>query len=99
MLVMLAYDVPEQRHQNFLRKEFERVGGQRVQYSIYLFRGEPHECERIIRYMRRAARDIPGDIRLFPMDENVWDAQIIITEVLANSQRAASLREFVIVWD
>ena len=27
MLVMLAYDTPEQRHQNFLRKEFERMGG------------------------------------------------------------------------
>jgi hypothetical protein len=27
MLVMLAYDTPEQRHQNFLRKEIERMGG------------------------------------------------------------------------
>jgi CRISPR-associated endonuclease Cas2 len=99
MLVMLAYDVPEQRHQTFLRKEFERVGGQRVQYSIYLFRGEPHECERIIRYMRRAANGIKGDIRLFPMEENVWESQIVISEVLANTQRMASLKEFVIVWD
>lgn len=99
MLVMLAYDVPEQRHQTFLRKEFERVGGQRVQYSIYLFRGEPHECERIIRHMRRAASGIPGDIRLFPMEESTWDAQIVIAEILANTERAASLREFVIVWD
>lgn len=99
MLVMLAYDVPEQRHQTLLRKEFERVGGQRVQYSIYLFRGEPHECERIIRYMRRAALNIPGDIRLFPMEESTWDAQIVIAEIAANTQRVASLREFVIVWD
>jgi CRISPR/Cas system-associated endoribonuclease Cas2 len=65
MLVMLAYDTPEQRHQNFLRKEFERMGGTRVQYSIYLFNGEPHECERVIRYMQRVAKGIPGDIRLF----------------------------------
>ena len=99
MLVILAYDTPQQRHQTFLRKEFERMGGQRVQYSVYLFRGEPHECERVIRYMRRAAKDIPGDIRLFPMDESVWDSQIIIAEVMANTQRVASLREFVIVWD
>lgn len=99
MLVMLAYDVPEQRHQTFLRKEFERVGGQRVQYSIYLFRGEPHECERIIRYMRRAARQIPGDIRLFPMEESIWDAQIVIAEIAANTQRVATLQKFVIVWD
>ena len=99
MLVMLAYDVPEQRHQTFLRREFERLGGQRVQYSIYLFRGEPHECERIIRYMRRVAGGIQGDIRLFPMEENVWDAQIVISETVANTQRTALLREFVIVWE
>ena len=41
MLVMLAYDTPEQKNQNFLRKEFERMGGVRVQYSIYLYSGEP----------------------------------------------------------
>lgn len=99
MLVMLAYDVPEQRHQTLLRKEFERIGGQRVQYSVYLYRGEPHECERIIRYMRRVAQGIEGDIRLFPMEETVWDSQIVISEVIANTQRVASLKEFVIVWD
>ena len=99
MLVMLAYDVPEQRHQTFLRREFERIGGQRVQYSIYLFRGESHECERIIRYMRRVAGNIQGDIRLFPMEENVWDSQIVISEILENTQRVAILKEFVIVWD
>ena len=37
MLVMLAYDTPEQRHQNFLRKEFERMGGARVQYMLRTF--------------------------------------------------------------
>jgi len=63
MLVMLAYDTPEQRHQTFLRKEFERVGGARVQYSLYLFNGEPHECERVIRYMQRVAKGIPGGQR------------------------------------
>jgi CRISPR-associated endonuclease Cas2 len=98
MLVMLAYDVPEQRHQNRLRKEFERLGAQRVQYSIYLFAGELHECDRIIRYMRRVACDIPGDIRLFPMEEAVWDAQIIIAECLENTERIAELKEFVKIW-
>ena len=34
MLVMLAYDVPETKHQNLLRKEFEALGGTRVQYSL-----------------------------------------------------------------
>ena len=61
--------------------------------------GEPHECERIIRYMRRVAHGIEGDIRLFPMEETVWDSQIVISEVMANTQRVASLKEFVIVWD
>ena len=28
MLVMLAYDVPETKHQTLLRKEFEALGGQ-----------------------------------------------------------------------
>lgn len=98
MLVMLAYDTPEQRHQNFLRKEFERVGGTRVQYSIYLFNGEPHECDRVIRYMQRVAQGIPGDIRLLPMEESTWDAQVIISALVENTQRIAELREFVKVW-
>ncbi len=98
MLVMLAYDTPEQRHQNFLRKEFERMGGARVQYSIYLFKGEPHECERIIRYMQRVAKGIPGDIRLLPMEESTWDAQIIIAECAENTLRIAELKEFVKIW-
>lgn len=98
MLVMLAYDTPEQRHQTFLRKEFERVGGTRVQYSIYLFNGEPHECDRVIRYMQRVAQGIPGDIRLLPMGESTWDAQVIISALVENTRRIAELREFVKVW-
>jgi CRISPR-associated endonuclease Cas2 len=98
MLVMLAYDTPEQRHQNFLRKEFERMGGVRVQYSIYLYTGEPHECERVIRFMQRVAKGIPGDIRLLPMEESTWEAQIIITACAENNQRIAELKEFVKVW-
>ncbi|MGD1087096.1 MAG: CRISPR-associated endonuclease Cas2 [Verrucomicrobiota bacterium] len=98
MLVMLAYDTPEQRHQNFLRKEFERVGGTRVQYSIYLFNGEPHECERVIRYMQRVATGIPGDIRLFPMENSTWEAQVIITECVESARRVVELMEFVKVW-
>ena len=50
MLVMLAYDVPETKHQTLLRKEFEALGGMRVQYSLYLFEGEDHEIDRVIRY-------------------------------------------------
>lgn len=98
MLVMLAYDAPEQRDQNFLRKEFEKLGGTRVQYSIYVFKGEPHECERVIRYMRRVAKDIVGDVRLFPLEESTWDAQIVISEIMETSQRIAALAEFVVVW-
>ncbi|MCX6968077.1 MAG: CRISPR-associated endonuclease Cas2 [Verrucomicrobia bacterium] len=98
MLVMLAYDTPEQKHQTFLRKEFERVGGARVQYSLYLFEGEPHECERVIRYMRRVADKIPGDIRLLPMEKSVWDAQIIISSITEALPEAAPFKEFVKVW-
>lgn len=98
MMVLLAYDVPEQKHQTFLRKEFERLGGSRVQYSLYAYMGEAHECERIIRQMRRLAMGIPGDIRLLPMEEGTWDAQIVISEVEANTQRVRELREFIKVW-
>lgn len=98
MLVILAYDVPEPKHQTFLRKQFERLGAVRVQYSIYLFRGEDHECERVIRLMRRVALGIPGDIRLFPMEESTWEAQIVINECLNTEWQIAELREFVRVW-
>ena len=79
MLVMLAYDVPETKHQNLLRKEFEALGGTRVQYSLYMFEGEDHEIDRVIHYMRRVAQQVPnGDIRLFPMENSVWEQQIIL---------------------
>ncbi len=79
MLVMLAYDVPETRHQTLLRKEFEALGGQRVQYSLYIFEGEPHEIDRIIRYMYRVADLVPeGDIRLIPMENAVWEQQVVL---------------------
>ena len=98
MLVMLAYDLPETKDQTFVRKEFEKIGGTRVQYSIYIFKGEPHECERVIRYMRRVAAGLVGDIRLFPLEESTWDSQIVISEILENSKRIEALEEFVIVW-
>ncbi len=98
MLLMLAYDTPEQKHQTFLRKEFERMGGFRVQYSIYLFEGEPHECERVIRYMRRVAAQIPGDIRLLPMERSVWDSQIIISEIFSETREGTPFPKFVKFW-
>lgn len=98
MLVMLAYDVPEQRHQNLLRKEFERMGGSRVQYSIYVFEGEDHECERIIRYMRRVSGGIPGDIRIFPMERSAWEAQILLSGVSVEELKSPEFPRFVEFW-
>lgn len=98
MLVMLAYDVPETRHQTLLRTEFERLGGNRVQYSIYLFEGEAHECERIIRFMKRVAAGIKGDIRLFPMERATWDAQIVMSETIVRSPERPLFKPFVKIW-
>ena len=98
MLVMLAYDTPEGKHQTFLRTEFERVGGHRVQYSIYLFEGEPHECDRVIRYMQRVAKDIPGDIRLLPMEKTTWDAQIILSGIPLTPLGSPTFPEFILFW-
>lgn len=98
MLLLLAYDTPQPKDQNFLRKEFERMGGWRVQYSVYLFEGESHECERVIRYMRRVAAKIPGDIRLIPMEKSVWEAQIVISEVLGVILEPLPFAEFVKIW-
>lgn len=98
MLVMLAYDVPETRHQTLLRKEFEALGGVRVQYSLYLFEGEDHEIDRVIRYMRRVALQVPqGDIRLIPMERSVWEQQV----VLLGENESPPLRtfpKFVLFW-
>lgn len=98
MLVMLAYDVPENRMQTLLRTEFERMGGHREQYSIYLFEGEPHECERVIRYMTRVAEGVEGDIRLFPMERSTWDAQILLSGVPADTSRKPHFQKFVQFW-
>ena len=98
MLVMLAYDVPQQKHQNLLRKEFERLGGNRVQYSIYIFEGEDHECQRIIRYMRRVSQGIEGDIRIFPMERSAWEAQILLSGVEETIREEARFPRFVLFW-
>ena len=98
MLVMLAYDVPETRHQTLLRTEFERMGGSRVQYSLYLFEGEPHECDRLIRYMQRVALGIEGDIRLIPMERRTWDAQIILAGLLPEMPPPNPFPAFVKIW-
>ena len=98
MLVMLAYDVPETKHQTLLRKEFESLGGIRVQYSLYLFEGEDHEIDRVIRYMRRVAAQVPeGDIRLIPMERTVWEQQVVLLgESVVREPRP--FPEFVLFW-
>ena len=98
MLVMLAYDVPETRHQTLLRKEFEALGGKRVQYSLCLFEGEDHEIDRVIRYMRRVAAQVPeGDIRLIPMERAVWEQQVVLLgETETPSERP--FQDFVLFW-
>jgi CRISPR-associated endonuclease Cas2 len=98
MLVLLSYDTPDTRHQNLLRKEFQRLGGQRVQYSLYLYAGEPHECERVIRFMRRVATGIPGDIRLLPMDEGTWNRQLVISEVEEAARKIREISQCVLIW-
>lgn len=99
MLVMLAYDVPETKHQTLLRKEFEALGGKRVQFSLYMFEGEDHEIDRVIRYMRRVAQQVPdGDIRLFPMENSVWDQQIILLGEDATPPPPKPFSKFVLFW-
>lgn len=98
MLVMLAYDVPETKYQTLLRKEFEALGGRRVQYSLYLFEGEDHEIDRVIRYMHRVAEQVPeGDVRLFPMDKSVWEQQfVLLGEPLEHKPRP--FPDFILFW-
>jgi CRISPR-associated endonuclease Cas2 len=98
MLVMLAYDVPDTKHQNLLRTEFGRLGGTRVQYSLYVFEGEPHECDRIVRFMQRVAAGIPGDIRLLPMERSTWDAQIVLASLLASAANPSPFPDFIEIW-
>ena len=99
MLVMLAYDLPDTKHQTLLRKEFERLGGSRVQYSMYVFEGEPHECDRIIRYMRRVAQQVEGDVRLFPMEKSVWDAQLLLCGQGETERKPPRFKPFVVLWE
>jgi len=99
MLVMLAYDLPETKHQTLMRVEFGRLGGVRVQYSIYVFEGEPHECERVIRYMRRVALQVDGDVRLFPMERSVWEAQLLLCAPDETEKKPPPLKPFVIFWE
>jgi len=98
MMVILSYDTPEQKHQTFLRREFERLGGARIQYSVYAFRGENHECYRVIRQMKRLAKGIPGDIRMIPMEESVWEGQVVVSEKYETADRIRKMPLFVVIW-
>lgn len=98
MLVMLAYDVPETKHQTLLRKEFEALGGIRVQYSMYIFEGEDHEIDRVIRYMQRVALQVPqGDIRLIPMERSVWEQQVVLLGD-APIRKPTPFPEYILFW-
>lgn len=98
MLVMLAYDVPETKHQTLLRKEFEALGGTRVQYSMYIFEGEDHEIDRVIRYMQRVALQVPqGDIRLIPMERSVWEQQVVLLGDTP-TREPTPFPEFILFW-
>lgn len=98
MLVMLAYDVPETKHQTLLRKEFEALGGTRVQYSMYIFEGEDHEIDRVIRYMQRVALQVPqGDIRLIPMERSVWEQQVVLLGDTPMREQT-SFPEYILFW-
>ena len=99
MLVMLAYDLSETKHQTLMRVEFERLGGVRVQYSIYVFEGEPHECDRVIRYMKRVAQQVDGDVRLFPMEKAVWDAQLLLCAQDETEKKPPPFKTFVVFWE
>jgi hypothetical protein len=45
------------------------------------------------------AHGISGDIRLFPMEKNVWDAQIIITQTMVPTEKTISpYPAFVKIW-
>jgi hypothetical protein len=48
--------------------------------------------------MQRVAEGIPGDIRLFPMEQSTWNAQVVITACVESTRRVADLMEFVKVW-
>lgn len=98
MLVMLAYDLPEGKQQTKIRKEFESLGGIRVQYSIYIFEGEDHEVDRVIRYMQRVAIEFPkGDIRLIPMEKAVWEQQhVLLGEKILPEKRI--FPSFILFW-
>lgn len=64
-------DVSEPRFRNLLRKEFEALGGVRIQFSLHVFEGEDHEAD-------RRTGSVEGDIRLIPMDFSVWKQQIVL---------------------
>lgn len=82
----------------FFAKSSKRWGGTRVQYSIYIFEGEDHEIDRVIRYMRRVALQVPeGDIRLIPMDRSVWEQQVVLLgEFVAHAP--SPFPEYILFW-
>lgn len=59
----------------------------------------PHECERVIRYMRRVVEVyVPeGDVRLIPMENRVWEQQIILLGLEAEPKERP-FAAFVLIW-
>jgi hypothetical protein len=48
--------------------------------------------------MRRLAKGIPGDIRMIPMEESVWNGQVVISEKEETADRIRKMPIFVVIW-
>jgi len=86
MQTLVIYDIPDDRARTRVADACLDYGLLRVQYSAFL--GEmtrTHQEELLLLIKRRLGRK-PGNVQLFPMDEQTWARRRVIDQKPPNAR-------------
>ena len=80
MQTLLIYDVPDDRARTKIADVCLDYGLQRIQYSAFMGDlSRTHQEELLLRIKKKLGRK-PGNIQLFPLDEQTWARRKVIDQ-------------------
>jgi CRISPR-associated protein Cas2 len=85
MLVLLIYDIPDDRVRNRVADLCLDYGLDRIQYSAFLGQLRRTHQEELMMRVKKQLGKRPGDVRLVPICERDWAARL---EILAQPAAA-----------
>jgi len=77
---LLIYDIPDDRARTKIADVCLDYGLQRVQYSAFMGRlSRTHQEELMLKIKKKLGRK-PGNVQLFPLDEQTWTRRKVIDQ-------------------